>query len=277
MQKTNSLRLKGEMEFGENGALFRWNNTSGTYKCANNKAYQAGLPLDKLWVVSGGYAKSETNPKYEKVLMDSEEELLLEQTRWQKMLAEYLHSNPEAQSSHDTLLRMVEQRQNSVKTYGYGCRVEPVDSLIARMELQDKNVRHEIARMELAYTTEAELLENEAELDCQEITRTELASNTEAERPENQAELDRRENTRMELASTTEAKSAENQVESEHHREIRRIELASTTNAESAENHREITRMELASTNESGSVRSEITRVKLASTKEVLSLQCTVQ
>jgi hypothetical protein len=67
----------------------------------------------------------------------------------------------------------------------------------------------------------------------------------------------------MELASTTEAESAENQVESEHHREITRIELASTTNAESAENHREITRIELASTNESGSVRREITRVKL--------------
>ena len=112
-------RLKGEMEFDENGALIRWNNTSGTYKCANNKAYQAGLPLDKFWVVINEYVKdSGSNPTYERILTHSEEEFLIEQTWWTTTLKEMLQNNPEAQSSYYTLTHMLEQRQMAANTVG---------------------------------------------------------------------------------------------------------------------------------------------------------------
>ena len=42
----------GEMEFGrEKGHLVRWSNMSGTYRCAEEDAFQAGLRLDNFWVV----------------------------------------------------------------------------------------------------------------------------------------------------------------------------------------------------------------------------------
>jgi len=114
-----------------------------------NKAYQAGLPLDKLWVVIGGYVQdSGSNPKYERILTHSEEEFLIEQTRWTEMLTEMRKNNPEAHSSYYTLTHMFEQRQIAAKAVGYGNRVEPVDSQIKMIKLQDENVHREMIERE---------------------------------------------------------------------------------------------------------------------------------
>ena len=77
--------------------------------------------------------------------------------------------------------------------------MEPVDSQIKMIKLQDELVHREITRIELASTIEAERAENQAESDHRETTRIELASTIEARRAENRAESDRREITRMSL------------------------------------------------------------------------------
>ena len=41
----------GEIEFGENGELLRWSNLTGTYRCPDSHASQAGMPLDRFWAV----------------------------------------------------------------------------------------------------------------------------------------------------------------------------------------------------------------------------------
>ena len=104
---------------------------SGTYKCAKSKVYQAGLPLDKLWVL-GTTGDSQAHEIWVcrdgkvlmKVLTHSEEDFRLEQAQWRKLRDAWLTNNPEAGASLDTLRFMVTERKMAVDAHGYLFDVE---------------------------------------------------------------------------------------------------------------------------------------------------------
>jgi len=130
----------GEVEFDDNHRLQRWNNLSGTYKCADNKAYQAGLPMDKLFVVelehdttgpqtsTSGSLQLNSNGQFicvsndivlRKVLTSSDLECEELKLQWAEILKEIYTEYPQYQECYQALMLMTQERQAAIDKYGY--------------------------------------------------------------------------------------------------------------------------------------------------------------
>jgi len=123
----------GEMEFDSEQVLTRWNNLSGTYKCSDDMAFQAGLPLDKFYSIHSGAIPRETNgdakPGFEyvggcdevwlkKVLPFTESELITVHNQWVGHIRAFLEMNADANSCHDTMKRLSAQMCDATDHYG---------------------------------------------------------------------------------------------------------------------------------------------------------------
>ena len=123
----------GEIEFDENQHITRWSNMSGTYRCPDNTAFQAGLPLDKFHAVraeaevrlTGGL---ENNPRLfraengfvlEKVLSFTEDEFTEVQASWKQHQSTWLATEHGARECHERLICMMMQLKAAISDYGY--------------------------------------------------------------------------------------------------------------------------------------------------------------
>ena len=104
-------------------------------RCPDEMAYQAGLPLDCLWVISemsnpGDEIRlfSENNITLHKALAFTEEEIESEQTKWSQHIQMLLKTNHEADICHRRLLQMLQQRIIAVDMYGYGSTLAPCET-----------------------------------------------------------------------------------------------------------------------------------------------------
>jgi len=116
----------GEVEFDENQELVRWCNLSGTYRCPDGKAFQAGLPLDKMWAVlldseeatESGILKNSGGVTLRRAFDLTEEAFHGTESQWAKYIGVIL-SDPDALECYKTLETARQQRQAAVKKYGY--------------------------------------------------------------------------------------------------------------------------------------------------------------
>jgi len=140
----------GEIELDENQLLVRWNNTSGTYKCNDDMAYQAELPLDKFYavvqdtetldrigaMVAGASMPDSVGPMFlqvpdegiwlQKVLSQSDESFHSTQAEWECHIKALVDDNIVARHCQKRLMAMVSERSTAVEKYGYGFEVQPI-------------------------------------------------------------------------------------------------------------------------------------------------------
>ena len=120
--------LKGEIEFNADQQIVRWCNLSGTYKCSEDMAYQAGLPIDKFYSVdescdesTGG---SDSAIHFEKALEYSEEEFSETEAEWHKYHKDWLAKDGHANQCYKKLCSMIAQRKHAIERYGYLSQIE---------------------------------------------------------------------------------------------------------------------------------------------------------
>jgi hypothetical protein len=127
----------GEIEFGDQQNILRWSNLSGTYKAADQMAYQAGLPLDKFWAVQVGAPTEEDRRRcisfknsadeevwLRKILDFSETDFAMAHAKWLQSLESMLENNSEAKACDVRLRDMTAQLRNAVGRYGYLSQIE---------------------------------------------------------------------------------------------------------------------------------------------------------
>ena len=108
---------------------------SGTYRCPDVYAFQAGLPLDRFYVV---HEKKEnccdsdpntiiipdTNTVLKRVLSFSEVEFAAYTEEWRRHLDSFLATDAAVAACHKTLTAIIAQRQAAVDAYGYLSEVD---------------------------------------------------------------------------------------------------------------------------------------------------------
>lgn len=102
---------------------------SGTYKCEDNMAYQAGFPLDKFYAVQSS-CPPEDDPTpcvqldgYEagwlrKALPFTEHDLVSVHNEWVGHVLQMLENDASAKSSYDAMKLMTTQLHTSIERYG---------------------------------------------------------------------------------------------------------------------------------------------------------------
>jgi len=119
----------GEVEFDSDQAVIKWNNLSGTYKCSDSMAYQAGLPLEKFYRVSEPPPEDESDRRHyicihtkdtsseiwlKKVLSFEESDLIATRNKWMQ----WVHSNPDAAEIYHHMKELVSQIHDAIDRYG---------------------------------------------------------------------------------------------------------------------------------------------------------------
>ena len=104
---------------------------SGTYKCDNTMAFQAGLPIDLLWVLDCyGTCKTrcldpsicirlESGLVLKKAIIGSDQELITLQHQWDETVRSISEMNPSNKDCYSRLSEMVQSRKSAVEEYGY--------------------------------------------------------------------------------------------------------------------------------------------------------------
>ena len=120
--------LKGEIEFNADQQIVRWCNLSGTYKCSEDMAYQAGLPIDKFYSVDDSIQNttggSDSPIHFEKALQHSEEEFSETQAEWHQHHKDWLAEDERANQCYKKLFSMIAQRKHAIDRYGYLSQIE---------------------------------------------------------------------------------------------------------------------------------------------------------
>ena len=120
--------MTGEVEFDDNQQLVRWCNLSGTYRCPDEMAFQADLPLDKFWALKSPQAEgregnesvlTSSGVALEKILSLSDTEFNTIRDEWSMLIQTWVHTNPKARQCHEKLQEAVAQRQLAIEKYGY--------------------------------------------------------------------------------------------------------------------------------------------------------------
>ena len=102
---------------------------SGTYQCEETKAFQVGLPLDKLWLVTktdfatqesmNGAVVTSHGALLRKAIFGSDEAFLELQKRESVILSELASKNPECGMCLSELAQMRRSRVDAIGRVGY--------------------------------------------------------------------------------------------------------------------------------------------------------------
>ena len=111
---------------------------SGTYKCENKMAFQAGLPIDLLWVLvvneseddttcadPASWIRLENNMVLKKAISGTDQDLIKLQREWVATIHAVADMNPSYKECYKKLSRMVESRKAAVDEYGYLSTCKP--------------------------------------------------------------------------------------------------------------------------------------------------------
>jgi len=114
--------------------MTRWNNLSGTYKCNDTMAFQAGLPLDKFYAVQVGplpdvqgsdepheiirLSATHSGLWLKKLLPFCEEDLIATHNLWAGHVQAFLEGNPDASKCQHKMMYMAGQVCNAIGQYG---------------------------------------------------------------------------------------------------------------------------------------------------------------
>ena len=133
------VHAAGEVEFDDDQQLVKWSNLSGTYRCPDSMAFQAGLALDKFWAikeVQHTVAREDATTVLvangvvlEKILSLSDDEVAALRQEWADHLQTLLTTNTQADTCHQKLQEAIMQRQMAIEKYGY-LSVAKVDEVL---------------------------------------------------------------------------------------------------------------------------------------------------
>jgi len=118
----------GEVEFNSQQEVTRWNNLSGTYKCEEFMAFQAGLPMDKFYAVRPEEPSGEArhvavhiqsgNVWLQKVLEFGEAELIEVHNEWVGHIKTLMERDPKVKECFSRMQHMTVQICHAIEQYG---------------------------------------------------------------------------------------------------------------------------------------------------------------